>query len=87
MSSLLAPDGGSAFPKARGCGGLARALGIMIIWEFERLSKTTFAAFSVEVVLNTLAYRKVPLACRTWPVYRDRALMLTLCRVSVVART
>eukprot|EP00959_Pyramimonas_sp_CCMP1952_P023570 495563-Pyramimonas_sp.AAC.1 len=59
----------------------------MIIWEFERLGKTAFAGLCVEVVLNTLASREIPLACRAWPVYRDRVMILTMCRTPVVART
>eukprot|EP00959_Pyramimonas_sp_CCMP1952_P329912 6907736-Pyramimonas_sp.AAC.1 len=46
------------------------ALGVMIISEFERLGKATFAGLSVEVIINTIASPKIPLACRAWPVYR-----------------
>eukprot|EP00959_Pyramimonas_sp_CCMP1952_P433625 9080455-Pyramimonas_sp.AAC.1 len=59
----------------------------MIIWEFERLGKLAFAGLSVEVVLNALASREVPLACKAWPGYRDGVVILTLCGISVVART
>eukprot|EP00959_Pyramimonas_sp_CCMP1952_P450851 9439479-Pyramimonas_sp.AAC.1 len=59
----------------------------MIIWEFERLGKTAFAGLRVEVVLNTPASGQIPLTCRAWPVYRDRVMTFTLCRISVVAGT
>eukprot|EP00959_Pyramimonas_sp_CCMP1952_P412449 8643224-Pyramimonas_sp.AAC.1 len=59
----------------------------MIIWEFERLGKAAFAGLGVEVVLNTLASREVPLARRAWPVCSDGVVIFTLCRISAVART
>ena len=58
----------------------------MIIRELEWSGEAALTRLGVQVVLDTLTSCEVLLACRAWPIDRDRVMVLALCWVPIVAR-